>query len=303
MLLLVIPILISCIGERCSSCSEEKGYMEQYKVTFWGNYAVTKSTSAIPAGVESSIFTYYSGEDPAFKKEHTGTPALAVSNLSGNLLFSNNFTLYLAPGYYDFYAISTNSCSLKELSVNMGQSNSLKNGIDYLWAQSRDITICNHSNVHFNFVHAAASLAIEINPQFDSQLATEKMELTKVLLGVPDTTQTLTLSNGKITPANTILNEKEEMNVNGNRATYIILPLQKEIDIPVELYLTTTSDTNQKTREKYVFSIPPPANGFEAGTQYSYKVKIRLNKIIFESTSIEPWNNQEIDNIFLSEKN
>lgn len=302
LLLLVVPILFACIGERCSSCNGESSYVEQYKVSFWGNYAVTKSASALPAGVESSVFTYYCGENPATKKEHPATPFTVVSNLSGNLITANDFTLYLAAGYYDFYAISANSSSLNGLEFKMGQSNPLKNGVDYLWAQSRDITICSHSNIQFNFIHAATSIVIEVSLLIDSLADLRYVELSRVLIGVPDTVQTLNLANGKITLSSSITAPKEEMKIDSNRASYILLPLQKERAIPIELHITTISNTNEKLQEKYYFSLPSPANGFEGGTQYKYRVKISSSKIVFESTSVEPWYKQELDNISLGEK-
>ncbi|MFA6770781.1 MAG: fimbrillin family protein [Bacteroidales bacterium] len=302
LLLLVIPILFSCIGENCSTCSQESNYKEQYRVNFLGNYAITKSASVFPAGVETSIFTYYSGEDPSLKKEHLDTPLKAISNLSGNLILANNFALYLAPGYYDFYAVSTNYSSLNGLSFTMGQSNSLKNGVDYLWAQSRDITICGHSNIKFNFVHVAAAIIIELNTQTYSKAHLEQASLSRATIGIPTTNQILKLATGKITPAKSTSALRAEMFTNNNKASYIILPLKENVDIPIELDITTISNSNQESKERYYCTLPSPPNGFQGGVQYRYRTSISQKKIVFENAAVEQWNQKEIANTTLSEK-
>jgi len=293
--------LFSCVQENCSSCNESNSYNEQYKVSFCGSYAVTKSTSAFKAGVESSIYTYYSGEDPSIKKEHPSTPISVISDVSGNFQLTNNLSLYLAPGYYDFYAISANSSSLDNISFKMGQSLTLKNGTDYLWAQRKDITICDHSNIEFSFSHKAVSIIIELNPIIGSQIDSGRIELTKAMIGLPDTIQILKLADGKITPAKSITSLKAEMNITENLALYIILPLEQKIDIPIELHITTTSYSKQKSQETYYCTLPSPPNGFEGGMQYKYRATLTLRKIIFDNTSVEQWNEKELDNIVLNE--
>lgn len=301
LLLLLVSVLLSCVRERCSSCNQEKGSNEQFKVSFSGNYAITKSASVFPAGVETSIFAYYSGEDPSIKREHPGTPIKAISDISGNFQLGNNFEFYLSPGYYDFYAISANSSSLNGFSFKMGQSDTLKNGIDYLWAQKRDITICNHSNIQFSFKHAAVSIIIEVNPNVDSQVDSQQVELNRALIGVPITSQILKLAGGEIIPAKTISTTKAQMYVHSNMASYIILPLEREIEIPVQLDITTTSSSNKKTNETYYCTLPSPQNGFMGGMQYRYRATISLSKVVIGTTSVEQWNEKEIANIYLNE--
>lgn len=298
-LLLLTPLLFSCIGDRCYSCKQEKSSNGQFKIDFSGSYAITKSASVFPAGVETSFFAYYSGEDPSHKKEHPGTPITAVSDNSGNFQIANNLALYLAPGYYDFYAISTNSLSLIGLAFKMGQSDTLKNGIDYLWAQKRDITICNNSNIQFNFNHVAASIIIEVTTNTDSQANSQQLKLNRVLIDVPETYQTLKLASGEIIPAKSLSALKAKMHIDSNKATYIILPLAKGVEIPVELDITSIPSSNQET---YFCKLPSPANGFQGGMQYKYRITVSLGKISFGNATVEHWNEKEISNIFLSEK-
>lgn len=298
---LLAPLILSCVGERCSSCNQSISDKQLFKVSFRGNYAETKSISAFQAGVETSIFTYYSGEDPSLKREHPSTPVKAISDISGKLRLANNQELYLAPGYYDFYATSANSSSLNGLSFKMGQSDSLKNGIDYLWSQKRDITICNHSNIEFNFKHIATLIIIEMNPMVDSQTDLEQVELTKATIGIPANNQTLMLSTGEITPAKEISNLRAQMHLNNNKVAYIILPLQKKVEIPVELIVTTISGPNTHSIETYHCTLPSPPNGFMGGIQYKYRATISLQKIVFGNTVVEQWNEKELANIYLSE--
>lgn len=295
--LLLVPALFSCIRESCSSCNQDKSYNEQFRVSFCGNYAITKSASAFPAGVETSVFAYYCGEDPALKNEHPTTPISTISDMSGNLQFRNGSAFYLSPGYYDFYALSTNSSSLNGFTCKKGKSDTLENGVDYLWAQKRDITICNHSKIEFNFKHAAASIIIEVN----TTLASNQINLSKALIGVPKRGQTLALANGEITPAKSIENTKAQMFINSNTACYIILPLEKEIEIPVQLDIENTSSSNLKSQKTYYFKLPAPPNGFQGGMQYRFRATISLRKVILWNASVEPWEENKIDNIYLNE--
>lgn len=297
LVLLLVTTLISCVEERFSLDCKKSNYTEQHKVSFMGNYAATKSASAIAAGVVCSIFTYYTGENPLTKMSHPETPITAVSNLSGELISSNNSKLYLAPNSYDFYAISANYSSLIGLTFKMGQSNRLKNGVDYLWSQKKEIAIYNQTQVTFNFKHLSSLIIVQVNPLIKSQ----KIELTLVKIGVPDSLQTITLASGKINPCSKITTPKEKMKIDENRASYIVLPIQKGSEIPIELNLTLSSSENIKTENKYLFSLPSPPNGFEGGTQYKYRVKVGSNKIVFENTSVEPWKREEVNNIHLSE--
>jgi len=300
-LLLLVITLFSCIEENCSSCNEHNSYNEQFTVSFHGSYAVTKSSSAFKAGVESSIFTYYSGEDPSVKKEHPGTPVSVISDLYGNFQLTNNLSLYLAPGYYDFYAISSNSSSLDDISFKMGQSLTLKNGTDYLWAQRKNVAICDHSKIEFSFSHIAVSIVIEVNPKMGSQIDSGHVELTKAIIGLPNTNQRLKLAYGKITPAKSITSLKAEMNITQNIANYLLLPIEQKIDIPIELHITTISHSKQTSQETYYCKLPSPPNGFEGGMQYKYRATISTRKIIFDNASVEQWNEKELDNIVLSE--
>lgn len=300
-LMLLIPFLFSCMAEECSWCNESKNFSEKFRINFFGNYAVTKSASAFPAGVETSIFAYYSGEDPSLKREHPSTPINAVSDISGNFRMKNNLAFYLPLGYYDFYAISANSSSLNGFSVQMGQSDTLKNGVDYLWAQVRDVPISNHSTIQFNFEHAATSIIIEVNSNVTSPASSEKALLNRALIGIPLTNQVLNLANGKISLSKNITAPKAIMHVNDNKAGYIILPLEKNIKIPIELDISTLGNNDIESQRKYLFELPSPPTGFQGGMQYRYRVAISQGKIVFENTSVEQWNEKELDNIYLSE--
>lgn len=301
LILFFVPLLISCIQERLSSNSKGYKKKEQYKVSFLGNYAKTKSASAFPSGVVCSIFTYYSGENPLTKQKHPSTPITVISSLSGRFVTTDSLALYLAPNSYDFYAISANSSTLNELTFQMGKSNRLNNGVDYLWSQRDKIKIENQTEITFNFKHLATSIIIDINPQINSLNKSYKIELNKILIGVPDSVQTLTLASGEINSTGKVSTPTKEMNINGNRASYIILPLQDKIDIPIELYVTLSSKNNSKKQTKYSFSLPSPTNGFKGGTQYKYRVKINNKMVVFEKVSIEGWNRETLENIEISE--
>ncbi len=300
-LLFFVPIFFSCVQERCSSCSQGNKYKEQFKICFSGSYLVTKSASVLPAGVETSIFTYYSGEDPCTKKEYPGSPILATSDISGNLQLRNNFVFYLTPGYYDFYATSTNSGTLNGLSFKIGQSNKLKNGCDYLWGIKKDVTICNNSNVQFCFKHLASSIIIEVSSSVYHQEELIKVLLKRAIIALPDTNQILKLASGEITQAKSITSLKADMYIKSNKAYYIILPLEKKIDIPIELHITTASISNQEYQEVHFCTLPSPPNGFRGGMQYNYRAKLIANQVVFENTVVQKWDEKEINNLYLSE--
>ncbi|MFA5849487.1 MAG: fimbrillin family protein [Bacteroidales bacterium] len=284
--ILLASQLTSCIPENCESCNKTIKDSTLLCVSFSGDYTLTKSVSAIPAGVQTSIFAYSSGSNPKIQSSYPGTPLEAISDVNGNLSICSGNRLFVPPGTYDFYAISTNEPTISGLTIKNGVSNSLDNCVDYLWAASKERSVEQNTNVILQFAHRVATICLTITPEdLANDLAIKSMKVRLPLSG-----SSMNISTGIISAARVLDTAMTQMSLKENTGTCLMLPLISGTDLPVEICIDAII---------YRASIPAPAKGFEGGFRYKYIASVGLSGITFLNASLEEWKEQILTTINL----
>lgn len=81
----------------------------------------------------------------------------------------------------------------------------------------------------------------------------------------------------------------------GFTAGCIILPMKAGQEIPVTItFPTITFDGLPQQKDKlYTLAITTPEGGFVSGNQYSYRVNITGNEVVFQGVTITGWKDKE----------
>ena len=285
----------SCTPENCASCKKTIKDRTLLCVSFSGDYTPTKSVTAIPAGVQTSIFAYSSGSNPQTQASYPGTPMEAISDVNGNLWICSGNRLFVPPGTYDFYAISTNEPTISGLNIKNGVSNSLANGVDYLWAASKERSVEQNTNVALQFAHMVATVCLTITPD----VQTNHFAVKSIKVRLPMSGSSMNISTGKISAARELNTAMTKMSLQENAGTSVILPLVSGTDLPVEICIDATVGKMVLIDKIYRGSIPAPAKGFEGGFRYKYVASVGVSGITFLNASLEEWNEQTLTTINL----
>lgn len=290
-IMLVIIFLLSCTKEECINCNKQTD-TTLLCLTFAAEYAVPTKSEIFPAGVMTKVFMYNQGDNPATKAIYPGMPKVATSDQSGFLNFGNENALFIPGGSYDFYSISTNTANLFGANFENGKSQPLKNGIDYLWASKKNVTINTNTNIPFSYSHRATGIRFTVNAGSN----VENMVIRSIRIGQSNEGAIMNLADGIIPPANKLSTEMAVMSVSGNTGTYIMLPLQENIGIPVEVYIDAIIAGTAVVNKKYTAIIPSVTGGFQGGTLHNYTATIGSNSSIIQlmSSLVEDWKYQNL---------
>ncbi len=269
-----IFMLISCIQDDCEKCRDNTAPSNKLCITFAGSNADVKSVSMFSPNVMASVFTYNSGDNPQSKESYSGTPFTVISDSSGNLIPISKTNFFLPPGYYDFYSVSVNQSESEGPEFTKGESKPLNNGVDYLWAASEDVKVFENQVIIFNYKRCAVAIEIEIGKNNESIFADS------LLIRQPTESSYMNLGTGIISFSNSLEHTYTPMYLEHNRATSIILPLIKGVDIPVLM---------KRDNKIYRCTIPSPEHGFEGGVIYKYKAVIGENAAKIVAASVNPW--------------
>lgn len=326
-LLLSIPFLLlaatGCTTEEISDTPipNEKG---EYAVNFSGglDLELTKSDpDKLSNGVKATIAAYKTGQTDAAVASHGYT-----ADGSGNFGGESSYTMYLARGSYDFYAVSCNSITKEAPAFTSGTSSDLENGVDYIWAKAANQTVGNeNASVTLGLAHKAVFIEITVKTAANSGIeliswegaaATDNDNATIM----PPATSgcKMSLSTGVITPATDVVSGVTASNMittavqgtsgygNEKKATasYYILPLvqkngSQSYELPVTFKVKVKIDGNSYTGDAatngeskvYTAKLTAPGSGyaFEAGKKYTYTATLKPNTISFTGATVTAW--------------
>lgn len=327
-LLLSIPFLLlaatGCTTEEISDTPipNEKG---EYAVNFSGglDLELTKSDpDKLSNGVKATIAAYKTGQTDAAVASNGYT-----ANGSGDFTGESSYTMYLARGSYDFYAVSCNSITKEAPAFTNGTSSSdLENGVDYIWAKAESQDIENTGkSITLGLAHKAVFIEITVKTAASTGIELISWESTvgadndNATIMPPATSGcTMALSTGVITPATGVVSGVTASNmittaVTGSSgydqdkiatASYYILPLAKKdasnsYELPVTFKVkvkingnsyTGDADTNGESKV-YTANLTAPGSGyaFEAGKKYTYTATLKPNTISFTGATVTAW--------------
>ena len=326
-LLLSIPFLLlaatGCTTEEPGDTpiTNEKG---EYAINFNGglDLELTKSGSEnLENGVNTTISAYKSGATDVAVASHGYT-----ADGSGNFGGESSYTMYLARGSYDFYAVSCNSITKEAPAFTSGTSSDLENGVDYIWAKAANQDIENTGkSITLGLAHKAVCIEITVKTAANSGIeliswegdaATDNDNATIMPPAVTDCK--MSLSTGVITPAAGVVSGVTASNmittaVQGTSgysnektatASYYILPLAKKdasnsYELPVTFKVKVKIDghdysianTNGESKT-YTAKLTAPASGsyaFVAGNKYTYTATLKPNTISFTGATVTAW--------------
>lgn len=324
-LLLSIPFLLlavtGCTTEEITNTPipNEKG---EYAVNFSGglDLELTKSDpDKLNNGVKATIAAYKTGQTDAAVASHGYT-----ANGSGDFTGESSYTMYLARGSYDFYAVSCNSITKEAPAFTSGTSSDLENGVDYIWAKAANQDIENTGkSITLGLAHKAVCIEITVKTAANSGIeliswegdaATDNDNAT--ITPPVATGCTMALSTGVITPATSVGSTPVNMTttaVKGNAgstndktatASYYILPLAQKggnqsHELPVTFKVKVKIDGNSYTGdaatngESKVYTakltVPSSSYAFEAGKKYTYTATLKPNTISFTGATVTAW--------------
>lgn len=326
-LLLSIPFLLlaatGCTTEEPGDTpiTNEKG---EYAINFNGglDLELTKSGSEnLENGVNTTISAYKSGATDAAVASNGYT-----ANGSGDFTGESSYTMYLARGSYDFYAVSCNSITKEAPAFTSGTSSDLENGVDYIWAKAANQDIENTGkSITLGLAHKAVCIEITVKTAANSGIeliswegaaATDNDNAT--IMPPATSSCTMALSTGVITPAAGVVSGVTASNMittavqgtsgyaNEKTATtsYYILPLAKKdasnsYELPVTFKVKVKIDghdysianTNGESKT-YTAKLTAPASGsyaFVAGNKYTYTATLKPNTISFTGATVTAW--------------
>lgn len=296
--LLMAPLHLSCIKERCCGCDSRSAKdSSALLVSFSGDYKRGEETkgnsSTFGAGIMTSIFAFSSGENPAVYPSFPGTPIIAVSDIFGNLSSNCSKYLFVPAGVYDFYSVSANSNTLMGIEIERGLSAPLNNGVDYLWSSGTDTKVNTNTNVSLIFSHCAARIVVT----FIEGEGVKDLIIKKVSINAPEEGARMVLSTGEISPAVAVDSVSIPMKINNRRAQEIILPLKSGVSIPFEVEVEASLSGKSVDCQIYKGVIPSPQGGFMAGNAYHFTARVNSTLIAFFGAVTVEWEDKSITNI------
>ena len=316
-------LLLSVAG--CTSDEQGDGPVTngkgEYAVNFSGNINLTQTKAdtegpeKVGNGVKAKIST--------FEKDDTSSPIVDAKEYtyevggaddSGKFNGDGDYVMYLAKGFYDFYAVSTNYSSADTIPAftNGISTAELQNRVDYLYANSKNVSIPGASeasnNITLSFEHKAVRITIDVK-------SGTGLELTGWQDGDDHATITppaisgckMTLTSGAITPATSVSTTPDNMVTtavadNASTASYTMLPLAATVAGGDASKLTVTfkvkAQIGDRTAENrtYTATLTAPntsENGsttaFQSGKNYTYTATLNPTAITFTGATVTDW--------------
>lgn len=229
--------------------------------------SATKSLYKFGSGRYVTIMAYFHGSDPSQPPVQT---KYYKSNSTGKLIPVTT-NMRLTTGNYDIYAISTNSLSNNTPLFFQNISQSLKNGIDYLWAKTENIHISgNNKKVPIYFHHKCSEIVITITETFFTFIHF----IDDAYVMAPAGKATMNLDNGNINIATASTTQKLHMQISDNICQIILFPYKEPLQLKVVFKIWVNLDWDYKL---YSAEIPIPGYSLESGLKYKYKAIIKDN--------------------------
>ncbi len=287
-----IFINVSCIGETTNNCCNPIDIDDnKYCVTFSGSYnsMETKSSSVIAEGVISSIYIYNYQEHTKQSLPINNNNTEYKSDSCGYLYSQINKELFLIPGKYDLYSISSNSNIGLSQNIEYGVLKEARNGTDYIWKYIKGITIEGNRQISITYKRLMSSICINF---IDTSYS--KILITKVQIEDKDIFGEIDISSGSVIKREEVNNEFISMQINGLNANIIIAPQIRELGIQLIIDYKSKNRINRVYGKIYQHN----SKGFESGKKYHYNAYISDDKVDFSCNGIEDWvidNNIELE--------
>lgn len=314
-LLLSIPMLLlaatGCTTEEThdTSLTNEKG---EYAINFTGNMdlTVTKAdpaTTDLGTGVKAKISVYKSDDSGLATAIIDAKGYTVNASTAGKLEGDDSYTMYLAKGSYNFYAVSCNStdASVTIPTFASGESAVLANGVDYLWAKPTSAVDVENAekNVPLAFERKAVQIVITVEGSTTDGVTLSSWGDTNPATITPPKTDNckMTLGTGVIAAATDVDTGKTSEvykgtmtteSTSGYTATYTMLPVVTGKTLKVLFNVKVTINGQEETRTYTADVVAPDQEGstpFLSGKKYTYKATLKANKITFTSATVANW--------------
>ena len=316
-ILLTIPLLLLSV----TGCtSDEQGDdpvttgKGEYAVNFSGNINLTQtklSTSeSVETGVKAKISTFVTDE--------TSTPVVDAkgytvdASTAGEFNGDDSFTMYLAKGSYDFYAVSANITTSAGIpTFTSGTSTAdLQNKVDYLYANSKNVSIPGASeagnNITLSFEHKAVRITIDVKSGTGLELTGWQDGDDHATITPPVITNCkMNLTDGVITPATSVNTTPDNMETTtvatkASTASYTMLPLAASSGNAHKLTVTFKVKVQVGGRAEenrtYTATLTAPntsdngnTTAFQSGKNYTYTATLNPTAITFTGATVTDW--------------
>lgn len=241
---------------------------------------MTRAMSPMKSGIKSHIYAYLPAAN-ASSQETLAAQGVYVTSSPGVLSGADGYKMYLPNGIYNFYSVSDNYSTFPPTFSN-GESESLFNGIDYLWWKSprQDVT-SSQINIPIVFQHACTQVVINVAGGSGVILNT----LVSATITPPASGATMNIFTGIIPPATTY-GRPNKMGIKGLTAQYIMLPLKTDTPMQLTLELNINNKTDLRT---FTTEIPVPDGELKAGNSYVFNAIVDGNTVSFSQVSVKDW--------------
>ncbi len=239
---------------------------------------MTRAMSPMPKGVVSQIYSFKTTDS---RLSDPFADGYYITASAGMLTGVKGYKMYLNNGTYNMYALSTNSLSAPP-EVNNGDTEPLKNGIDYLWWENLDQDVTT-SQVHVPIVFQHVSTQVVIEVSAGENLILDSLISATILPPTPGAS--LHLQIGIIDPARTYDDVPFSMGINKFLAQAIILPITSDDPMPLTLKILANGETEPRT---YTANIPTHGK-LAGGFSYVFSAIIDGNTVSFSDASIKDW--------------
>lgn len=283
-------------------------------------------TTFLENGVITTIYAYTKGATVTDESVTSVAHGDYTAGGDGSFSGKSDYTMFLARGPYDFYAVSCNSKSddVTIPTFTKGTSAGLLNGVDYIYGSAANQTVENSGKtVSLGLSHKAVCIEITVKTKANSGIelvSWEKAAATdnnNATITPPDASGcTMSLADGTIEPATGVSDVPANMtttavtgyagsnNEKTATASYYMLPLvQKDGSNSFELKVTfnvkvkidgnTYTGGTETTGESKVYTanLTAPSSGyaFEAGKKYTYTAILKPNTITFTGATVTAW--------------
>lgn len=239
---------------------------------------MTRAMSPMPKGVISQVYSFKATD---IRLNDPFADGYYITSSVGMLTGVKGYKMYLNNGIYDMYALSSNSLAAPP-EINNGETEPLKNGIDYLWWENLDQDVIT-SQVHIPIVFQHVSTQVVIEVSAGDNLKLDSLISATILPPTPGAS--LHLQIGIIDPARTYDKTPFSMGINKFLAQAIILPITSDDPMPLTLKILANGETVPRT---YTANIPIHGK-LAGGFSYVFSAVIDGNTISFSDASIKDW--------------
>ncbi|MGL5683706.1 MAG: hypothetical protein ACRDDZ_11745 [Marinifilaceae bacterium] len=243
----------------------EFGGMEGSQIGFSGGFGFPGQSTPISSGEYVTVYIYKhrasTSRSPLAVRRYVSGPPGQLTEIST--------PVYLPPGYYDIYAVSSNSIPDKTPTFKGGKSVSIKKGVDYIWTSLKKVDVyTNPIVVPLLFEQICFKLNIDISDSFFTVL----WKVESVSVTIPTGKQYIELATGDILPQTLSNSGTLALKLLGRNCWQIIPPFTAKK--PITLNIVAYTNDHILFPKTFSVKIPTPRGGFLPGHQYNYKAII-----------------------------